>query len=65
MSTQSRPFTALAAVVFALVALAHLLRAAFGLDVVVGGYAVPLSVSVLATIVAGGLALLVWREAHG
>jgi len=29
-----------------------------------GGHAVPLSVSVVATILAGGLALLVWREAH-
>lgn len=64
MSTKSRPFTAIAAGVFALVALGHLLRAVFGLEVVVGHVAVPLSVSVVATILAGGLALMVWRESR-
>lgn len=64
MSTSSRPFTAIAAVLLALVALGHLLRALFGLGLVVGGYAVPVSVSVVATVVAGGLALLLWREAR-
>jgi len=64
MSTRSRPFTTLAAVVFGLVALGHLLHAVFGLEVVVGHAAVPLSVSVTATILAGGLALMLWRESR-
>jgi len=65
MSTHSRTFTATAAVVFALVALGHLLRAVLGLELVVGDVAVPLWVSVVATIVTGGLSLMVWREARG
>jgi hypothetical protein len=65
MSINSRPFTAIAAVVFALVAIGHLLRAVFGLEFVVGDFAVPLSVSVVATIIAGGLSLMVWRESRG
>lgn len=65
MSTNPRPFTAIAAVVFALVAIGHLLRAAFGLELFVGEFAVPLSVSVVATILAGGLSLMVWRESRG
>jgi hypothetical protein len=51
--------------VLAVVALAHLARVIFAVHVMVGDRAVPISVSVIATIVAGALAVGVWRESGG
>jgi len=65
MSSSPRPFTAAAAVLLALVALAHLLRVVSGLEVVVGGVSVPLAVSIVATFVAGCLSFMIWRESGG
>lgn len=65
MPTGPRPFTSVAVAVFALVAVGHLLRAVFGLEFVVGGYAVPIWVSVAGAVVAGGLSFMVWRESNG
>jgi hypothetical protein len=65
MSTESRPFAAVAVALLALVAVGHLLRVVLGLEVVVGGYAVPMWVSVVATLVAGGLSVLLRRESSG
>lgn len=59
-----KPFTALAAAVFALMALVHLYRLIWGLEVVVGGTPLPQWVSVFGLIVAAGLALMLWREAR-
>ena len=57
-------FSTIAAVVFALVALAQLLRLVLGWSVVVNGISIPLWASAIACLVAGGLAVMVWREAH-
>lgn len=65
MSRRSRPFSVIAAIVLAVVALAHLARVIFAVHVMVGDRAVPISVSVIATIVAGALAVGVWRESGG
>ncbi len=54
--------TLIAAVMLALVALAHLVRFLFKVEATIGGVAVPMWVSVLATVVAGGVALQLWRE---
>jgi hypothetical protein len=59
-----KPFTTIAIAVFTLVAVVHLLRLVFGWEVVVTGYVVPVWWSALGLIVAGGLALMVWREAR-
>jgi len=59
-----KPFSALAAVVFALVALAQLLRLLLGWSVVVNGISLPLWASAIACGVAALLAVMVWREAH-
>jgi hypothetical protein len=59
-----KPFTTIAIAVFTLVAIVHLLRLVFGWEVVVTGYVVPVWWSALGLIVAGGLALMVWREAR-
>lgn len=57
-----KPFTSLAIVVLALLALLQLTRVALGWTVVVNGFAVPVWASAVAAIVAGGLALMLYRE---
>ena len=57
-----KPFTSLAIVVLALLALLQLARVLLGWTVVVGGFAVPIWASVVAAIIAGGLALMLYRE---
>ena len=59
-----KPFSTIAAAILALVALVHLLRLAYGWEVTVAGWVVPIWLSVVGFIVAGGLAALVWREAR-
>ncbi len=60
-----KPFTALAAAIFALIALAHLCRLILGFDVVVAGTTLPQWLSLPGLIVAAGLAVMLWREARG
>jgi hypothetical protein len=59
-----KPFTTLAAVILALVALAHIYRLVAGWEVVLSGHSIPMWVSWVATLVAGGLAVMLWREAR-
>jgi hypothetical protein len=59
-----KPFTAVAIVVFSLVAVLHVLRLVFGWEAVINGMAVPMWASVLAIIIAGGLAVMLWRESR-
>jgi hypothetical protein len=59
-----KPFTTLAALVLALFAVVHLLRLIRGVEIVVGGHTMPLWASAVAAAVAGGLALMVWRESR-
>jgi hypothetical protein len=59
-----KPFTTVAVGIFSLICLVHIARLVFGLDVTVGGWAVPLWVSVPGAIVAGGLAFMLWKEMH-
>lgn len=56
---------ALVAVIFlALVALGHLLRVALSLQLTIGGTDIPMWMSVVACIVVGGLAIMLWRESR-
>jgi uncharacterized membrane protein YhdT len=56
---------ALVAVIFlALVALGHLVRVALRLQVTVGSTDIPMWMSVVACIFAGGLAIMLWRESR-
>ena len=59
-----KPFSTIAALVFALVAVIQLLRFVLGWEVVVNGMSVPLWASAIAFLVAAGLAVMVWREAR-
>jgi hypothetical protein len=51
-----KTFALLTGIIFALVALLHLLRIYMGWSAVIGGWTVPMWVSWLALVVAGGLA---------
>jgi hypothetical protein len=60
----NKPFTMIAVVVFALVALVHLLRLAFGWEATINGAAVPMWASGLGLVIAGGLAAALWWESR-
>ena len=57
-----KPFTTLAAVIFALVALAHGYRLATHFVVIIGSHTLPMWSSVVGLILAAGLAFMLWRE---
>lgn len=59
-----KPFTTVAVAILALVALAHLYRLVRPFEVIVDGAAVPQWASFIGLAVAGGLALMVAREAR-
>ncbi len=59
-----KPFTTVAVVVFALVALLQLLRALLGWEVIVNGVQIPLWASVVACVVAAALAFMLSRESR-
>jgi hypothetical protein len=63
MSTR-RPFTLLAAAIFAAMALVHLYRIATDFQIIVGSHTLPLSVSYLAIVVSGVLAVMLYRESQ-
>ncbi len=55
----------LSALVFALIALVHLLRLLLGWDMILGAFEAPQWVSLIALIIAGGLAWWMWTASHG
>jgi apolipoprotein N-acyltransferase len=63
--TRSKPFTWIAAALFALVALAHIVRVFTHFDVVFGSHHVPMWVSYVAIVVTAFLSWMLCREARG
>ena len=59
-----KPFTTIAVAVFTLMAIVHLVRLFAGWEIVVSGFVIPVWSSAIGLVVAGGLALMVWREAR-
>ena len=59
-----KPATVAAAILLTVVALLQLLRAVVGVRVIVGDATIPIWASVVAFVVAGGLAIGLWREAR-
>lgn len=59
-----KPFTLIAVALLSLAALLQLLRFILGWQVTVNGVNVPVWVSGIAFVVAGGLAVMVWLEAR-
>ena len=59
-----KPFTYIAALIFALIALVHLLRLIFGWVVTIMGADVPMWGSVVALVLSGVLAAGLWWESR-
>ena len=59
-----KPFSAIAAVVFAVVALMQLLRFVMGWEILVNGISIPLWASAIAFVLASVLAVTVWKDAR-
>jgi hypothetical protein len=57
-----KPATKIAMVLLSLVAIAHLLRVLFGLEIIVGSWNVPMWGSYLGTVIPGALAYFIYRE---
>jgi len=60
-----KPFTRIAAVLFGIGALIHLLRLIFQFSLVVAGHPVPLWVNALGVVVAATFAVMLWIEGRG
>jgi hypothetical protein len=58
-----KPVSLVAVVVFSAVALAHLLRLAFQVEILIGGARIPMWVSLVGLVVPVALAVGLWREA--
>ncbi|HEY7007037.1 MAG TPA: hypothetical protein VH392_11230 [Sphingomicrobium sp.] len=65
MNTRSKPFTWLAAAIFALIALIHVVRLFTHFQVVLGNHQVPDWVSYVAIVVAALFSWMLCREARG
>ena len=59
-----KPFITIAIVIFSLVAVLHVLRLIFGWQAVIDGLVIPMWASVAGLIIAGGLAIMLWRESR-
>ena len=58
----NKPFTVAAVVIFAIVAVMHLLRMVLGWDATIAGTEIPMWVSIAALVIAGDLAIDLARE---
>ena len=58
-----KPFTVIAIALLSLIAVLQLLRFVLGWEVTVNGLSIPVWASGIACVVAGGLAVMLWREA--
>ena len=59
-----KPFTTLAIVFLGLLSMLQLVRFLAGWEVIVNGVSVPAWASGVACVVAGGLAIMAWRESR-
>jgi hypothetical protein len=59
-----RPVSLIVSVLLLLIAVIHLLRIVFGVEVIVGGTAVPMWISLIGCVVTAALAVLLWRESR-
>ncbi len=63
--TRSRPFTWIAAAIFALMALAHILRLFTHFQIVVGSHTIPQWASFVGVVIPASLSWMLCREARG
>jgi hypothetical protein len=60
----NRPFTLLAAAIFALMAVVHLYRIVTHFQIIVGSHEIPMSASWIAIAITGALAVMLFRESR-
>ena len=63
--TRTRPITLVAAIIFALMALAHVYRLITHFQIIVGTHSIPMEVSWLALAVTALLAMMLYKESRG
>jgi hypothetical protein len=63
-ATDVELFTGIAIVLFTLIAAMHLVRLFWGWEITVNGAIIPIWASMFGFVIAGGLALMLWCEAH-
>jgi hypothetical protein len=59
-----KPYTTMASVLLLMVALAHVLRLAFGWQVTIGDAFIPMWMSAIAAVITATIAVMLWREAR-
>ena len=59
-----KPFTTIAAGLFALIAVVQLVRFLFSWEITVNGVMIPVWPSGIVSVIAAGLAVMLWREAR-
>ena len=59
-----KPFATIAVLFLALIALAQATRFLLGWEVTIHGYVVPVWLSGIAFVIAGGIAAMLWRESR-
>ena len=62
--TTSRPFTLLAAAIFLVMALVHIYRIVTHFQIVAGSHVMPMAVSWIGIVIAGLLAVMLYRESQ-
>ena len=62
--TSRKPFTLIAALLFAIMAVLHVYRLATGFQIMVGAHSIPIGVSWVATALLALLAVMLFREAR-
>jgi len=60
-----KPFTTIAIFLLGLLSALQLVRLLQGWEVIVNGVQIPIWASGIACVVAGGLAIMLWRESRG
>ena len=60
--SSSKPFTMIAVLLFAVMALLHVYRLVTHFQIILGSHTIPIWASYVGVVVAGGLALMVYRE---
>jgi MFS superfamily sulfate permease-like transporter len=61
----SKPFTWIAAIIFAVMAIVHIIRLFTRFQVIIGSHRIPMWVSVVAIVVTAFLSWMLCREARG
>jgi hypothetical protein len=63
--TRSKPFTWIAATIFALIAIVHIYRLVTNFQVIIGSHTIPMWVSYVGVIIPALLSWMLCREARG